>query len=486
MATTRNYFQKFPAISYNDYVVRDISVRTKLLQHIQETGLALLPYTIKEGERPDNIASFYYNDPFYSWTIYLVNGMIDPYDDWPKDSKTLNDYIEKKYGGMEQAMDVVLRYEVDWASDTTLLSPSQYEALPAENKKYWDVQFGYDRQPINYYRKNLDWSIDNNRLDQVVVVSNSTTNSLANSFEVGERTYQYNYLNDVAVKSTVISVDSTTDSNTILVTYSNSTVYDINFSSSSSIAFLRSTKNILPRANVSGTSIQSGTYVKHVIDGNYIQLSKTPTGIPSSSNPYTFTNPASAILTVQKVDFSDVTFSSNNTLATPNSFFTHEYGDSTPGTFTSNSTVVSNVKTSLFVSGQKIEVLSGTTTFTRTVSSISNSTHMVISSNSTITGSATIYYGAGIAYHDEGNYLVGRKNDAKVIVLSHERLDTNSESMALLSNSHLSVNELVYWKPVTAYDEEINRNEAKKEILVLDAGVVNELDNNLEAILKNV
>lgn len=483
MAITRNYFQKFPAISYNDYVIRDLSVRTKLLQYIQESGLALLPYTVKEGERPDNIASFYYEDPYYSWAIFLVNGIIDPYSEWPKDSRTLNEYIEKKYGSVEAAIDTVLRYEVDWASDTTILSPTQYDALPPENKKYWEAQFGYNRQVISYSRREVDWVLDNNRLDKLVVVSNSTVNSLAGAFEVGERTYQYNYLDDVAAKSTIISVDSTTDANTIQMTYASPSVYDVYFTSASDLVFLKSTKNILPKANVSGDNIPSGTYVRHIVDGNYVQLSSVPEG--TSTGTYTFMNHATATLTVQRVDFSDVIFASNGTLAAPNSFFTHEYSDSTPGTFTLNSPIVSNVKSSLFTVGQNIEVIGTTDTFKSTILS-TNSTHLIMSSNSTVDGPSTIYYGNGIVYHDEGNYVVGRKNGANVIVISHSRLDTDTDAQGLLSNSQLSVNEQVYWKSVNAYDEEIKKNEARKEILVLDVNAIGTLDDNLEALLKNV
>lgn len=417
MAVTRNYFQKFPAISYNDYVIRDISIRTKLTQYLTESGTALLPYTVKDGERADNIASFYYEDPYYAWTIYMVNGIIDPYTEWPKDSYTMNQFIEAKYGSTEIANDTIVRYEVDWASDTTLLSPANYNALPLVKKKYWSPQFGYNREIINYYRRELDWSLDNNRLDQITVIANSSVNSLSGAFEVGERTYQYNYLNDVAVKSTVASVDSTVDANTVQFDYSNSTFYDVTFSSGNTTVFFKSTAKIIPKAVVSGTNIPANTLVKHIVDGTHVELTKAPTGNPSSSAPYTVSNPAHATITVQKVDFSEVRFANTGSVANPNAFFTYE----TAGT-----------------------------------------------------------------YRDENNYLIGRKNAANVIVLTHRRLDTNVAAVSLLSNSQLDDDELVYWKPVTAYDEEIRKNELRKEIFVIDTNAVGLLDDNLEAILKNV
>lgn len=419
MAVTRNYFQKFPSISYNDYVVRDISVRTKLSQYLQETGAALLPYTIKEGERADSIANFYYGDPYYAWAIYLVNGIIDPYSEWPKTQFTLNQYVEDVYGSAEAAQDVILHYEVNWASDTTLLTPAQYEALTPAEKKYWKAQFGYNREILNYFRAELDWTMDNNRLDKITVVANQSVNSLANAFEIGERLYQYNYLNDVAVKSTVISVDSSVDSNTVVFGYTNSTFYDLTFASGNSTLEIKSTAKLLPFARISGTNIPANTYIKHILSGTQIELSAAPTGSPASNSTYTFVNPATAQLVVQKVAFSEVVFASAPSagVQVPNSFFTY----STSGT-----------------------------------------------------------------YADEKNYLVGRKHAANVIVLAHGRLDTNALASSLLANSRFTDEELKYWTPVNAYEYEIAMNERRKEIQVLDVNFIGALDDNLEALVKNV
>lgn len=486
MAVSRNYFQKFPTISYNDYVVRDVSVRTKLTQYLQETGVALLPYTIKEGERADSIAAFYYNDPYYAWAIYLVNGIIDPYAEWPKSSVTLNEYIEATYGSVEAAQDTILRYEVDWASDTSLLSPAQYEALPQVNKKYWEPQFGYNREIISYYRKELDWILDNNRLDKITVVSNSSVNSLSSAFEIGERLYQYNYLNDVAVKSTVLSVDTYTDANTIDFQYTNSTFYDLSFSSGNTSMFVTSTSKLAPFARVSGTNIPANTYVKHIIDGTTVELSAAPTGSPTANSTYEFLNPATATLVVQKVDFSEVIFASNTTLAAPDSFFTYAYENGVKGTFTSGNSIVTSTDTTDFSAGQVVRVAGPAGTLNTSIVSIASNTQMTLANNATFTGIAAIYGGDTLTYHDERNYVVGRKNGANVVVLTHLRLDTNTEPVALLANSQLPIEELSYWKSVSAYDDEIAKNEQRKEIYVLDNGFINTLDDNLEAIAKNV
>ena len=223
----------------------------------------------------------------------------------------------------------------------------------------------------------------------------------------------------MAVKSTVASVDSTVDANTVLFDYSNSTFYDVTFSSGNSTIFFKTTNKIVSKAAFSGTNIPSNTFIKHIVDGTHAELTKAPTGSPASNSTYTVGNPAHATITVQKVDFSEAVFASNSSagLQNPNSFFTYE----TAGT-----------------------------------------------------------------YRDENNYLVGRKNEANVVVLTHLRLDTNATATSILANSQLDDDELVYWKSVNAYDDEIRKNELRKEIFVIDVNAVNLLDDNLEAILNNV
>ena len=439
MPANRNYFQKFPTISYNDYVIRDLSLRSKLTRYITETGLALLPYTIKDDERADSISAFYYEDPYYAWAIYLANGIIDPYAEWPKDYNTFNEYIDKTYGGFEQALDVIVRYESNWASDTTLLTPEAYEALNPEEKKYWDAQFGYNSEIISYYRRPTEVVMLNNRIDQITVIATNNEIESILGWNIGERLYQYNYLNDVATKSTLICVDSATDANTQVFRYTNSTSYDITFNSGSNIVFLKTTGSVLPKANVIGTNIPVGTYITSITDGNYITLSEAPTGSIAASD-YSIYNPASAVITMNKVDFSDVIFASNTTLAATNSFFT-------------------------YVKNMNYDKTSNT----------------VLSS----------------AYRDTNNYVVGRQSNNRVIVLDHRRVDDPGEAgneanqslnpaNVLLANSHLSNAELKYWKSINVYEDEQQKNEQRKEILVLDATIINRLDEELERLLGNV
>ena len=92
-----NLFTKFPVIYYNDNPIVNILAKVKFNELAKKTKAIYYPYTIAEGERPDVIAANYYDDPRYSWLIYMANDIVDPLYDWPMTSEELDRFINKKY-----------------------------------------------------------------------------------------------------------------------------------------------------------------------------------------------------------------------------------------------------------------------------------------------------------------------------------------------------------------------------------------------------
>ena len=52
----KEFFSDFPIIKYNNEPVRDISVRLDILENVKSDPYAFLPYTIKDGERAEEVA----------------------------------------------------------------------------------------------------------------------------------------------------------------------------------------------------------------------------------------------------------------------------------------------------------------------------------------------------------------------------------------------------------------------------------------------
>lgn len=99
-----DFFRHFPTVEYD--LEGDGSKRTLVdLTRITEISTKILDdvafysyYTIQDGARPDNISYQLYGTPNYYWTFFAVNrDLANLWDDWPRSSGDLNEYVEAKY-----------------------------------------------------------------------------------------------------------------------------------------------------------------------------------------------------------------------------------------------------------------------------------------------------------------------------------------------------------------------------------------------------
>jgi hypothetical protein len=111
------YFENFPTIEYNGRRVKDITRRNNFSRNITNNPYLFMPYTVRQGERPEDIAQFYYGSTDYTWLVYLANNIVDPYLEWPLDDYNFNQYLIKKYQSQsgKTGEDVV-----DWTRDQSI------------------------------------------------------------------------------------------------------------------------------------------------------------------------------------------------------------------------------------------------------------------------------------------------------------------------------------------------------------------------------
>jgi len=219
-----NYFENFTNIFHTGSLSKNIMTRSKVVQNILTNPYALLPYEIKEGERPDTIANEYYGDSRYSWVVYLSNEIYDPYYDWYLPQYEFDNYIVKKYGSIETAMANILYYQNNWASSDSVISTAAYDSLIRERKKYWEPIF-VNNVPFQYQRKRADWKITKesynsayssaaNSSGTISVSSTSATitgtgTSFSNTFVQGQYIKLWSSSEDYSIKE-VLSVNSDT------------------------------------------------------------------------------------------------------------------------------------------------------------------------------------------------------------------------------------------------------------------------------------
>jgi len=54
-------------------------------------------YVVINGESPEVLAKRVYGNPFYNWTFFIANDIVNFYEQWPKSSSQLSDYVSNKY-----------------------------------------------------------------------------------------------------------------------------------------------------------------------------------------------------------------------------------------------------------------------------------------------------------------------------------------------------------------------------------------------------
>lgn len=159
------YFQKFQTIVYNGAPARNLTQRVKVLDSVYNSPYVYYPYDIQPSERPDMLAERYYEDSYSSWLVYHANKIIDPYHDWYLDQQTFDDFIVKKYGSLQSAIEKILYFRNNWYTQTETISASVYETLTDGVQKYYepvpinDVQVG---NPNEYKRREVDWRVQTN------------------------------------------------------------------------------------------------------------------------------------------------------------------------------------------------------------------------------------------------------------------------------------------------------------------------------------
>ena len=97
---------KLPELLYNfstkpldpDFlVVKNIWRRAQVLTEFKSQVTIFTEVTVGDGERPEDLATQYYGNPFYNWTILVMNDITDYYAQWPKSTVQLQEFINAKY-----------------------------------------------------------------------------------------------------------------------------------------------------------------------------------------------------------------------------------------------------------------------------------------------------------------------------------------------------------------------------------------------------
>ena len=78
-------------------LVRNIWRRAEILVEFKAQVTIFTEITVGDGERPEDIATAFYNNPFYAFAVLVANDIVDVYSQWPRSITQLQEYINQKY-----------------------------------------------------------------------------------------------------------------------------------------------------------------------------------------------------------------------------------------------------------------------------------------------------------------------------------------------------------------------------------------------------
>ncbi|MDC3266481.1 baseplate wedge protein 53 [bacterium] len=160
MAT--KYFKNFPLVQYGEHSVRNIILKAKLAKNLLDRYDNYYPYTIKEGERITEVAYDYYGSIDYVWLIMIANGMIDPYYDWPLMQSEFDQYVIKKYGSIETAMNINNANYYTNPNLSYYMTKTTYDNISASERTGWVPIDNYSYEIVQNEQKRKIRLLDRN------------------------------------------------------------------------------------------------------------------------------------------------------------------------------------------------------------------------------------------------------------------------------------------------------------------------------------
>jgi len=174
--STPKYFSNFPNIRYavsanKAGIVTHIDIKDyfnllKIRDDIYREETMYAPYTIHNGQRPEQISQAVYGDEQFYWIILQVNNIVNYYQEWPLSELELTEFVYEKYGGAIGAAEIHHWQTIETYDQSTppnLVLPGQLE-VPSNFKFSYPAESGSNTTLTSfpYSVTNFDYERDLN------------------------------------------------------------------------------------------------------------------------------------------------------------------------------------------------------------------------------------------------------------------------------------------------------------------------------------
>ena len=114
-------------------LAKNIFRRIKIREELDDVILGFQQYTVKNNQRPDEVALDAYGDMKLDWVVLLCNNIINVYNEWPMSEDELERYIDSEY---EEEADSIHHWVTQKITDTKGRTLIRDGRIVSENFNY--------------------------------------------------------------------------------------------------------------------------------------------------------------------------------------------------------------------------------------------------------------------------------------------------------------------------------------------------------------
>ena len=148
-------------------VTKNIWRRAEVLREYKASIAMFDEYVVANGERPEDIALKLYKNPFYNWTLLVINDITNYHDQWPRSTQQLQEYASSKYENPQATKDYIT-YEVKKGND--IIVPAGKVVPSTFQVTYYNGQTTVTANPVasrSYYQYEEQLNTEKERIQLV-------------------------------------------------------------------------------------------------------------------------------------------------------------------------------------------------------------------------------------------------------------------------------------------------------------------------------
>lgn len=127
--------------------------RGEILKEYKSSLTLFNEYLVQNGEKPEDIALEKYDNPFYNWTILIINDITNYHEQWPRSTMQLQEYVNAKYDNPEATKQHITTEVKD--ANNNIIVPAGKVVPSTFQIAYWNGSVTVTANPVypqTYYQ----------------------------------------------------------------------------------------------------------------------------------------------------------------------------------------------------------------------------------------------------------------------------------------------------------------------------------------------